>query len=78
VIAALIECPGIGSWTAEMFLIFGLKRLDVLSLGDAGLQRAARILYGDGEDGTGLLASVAEVWRPYRSVASLYLWQSLG
>lgn len=50
VIAALIEVPGIGRWTAEMFLIFGLKRLDVLSLGDAGLQRTARILYGDGKE----------------------------
>lgn len=62
VIAALVDCPGIGRWTAEMFLIFGLKRLDVLSLGDAGLQRAARLLYGNGEDGAGLLASVADVW----------------
>ena len=39
VIRALSVCPGIGRWTAEMFLIFGLKRLDVLALGDAGLQR---------------------------------------
>jgi len=72
VIAALIECPGIGSWTAEMFLIFGLKRLDVLSLGDAGLQRAAKILYGTGEEKEGLLASVADVWRPYRLYIPLY------
>jgi len=56
VIAALIESPGIGRWTAEMFLIFGLKRLDVLSLGDAGLQRAARVLYGDGENGRDCIA----------------------
>jgi len=77
VIAALIESPGIGKWTAEMFLIFGLKRLDVLSLGDAGLQRAAKILYGEGKDEAGLLASVADAWRPYRSVGCWYLWQSL-
>ena len=57
VVAALVESPGIGRWTAEMFLIFGLKRLDVLSLGDAGLQRAAKILYGDGD---GVLERAAE------------------
>ena len=45
VMAALMEIPGIGRWTAEMFLIFGLKRPDVLALGDAGLQRAAKMLY---------------------------------
>ncbi|OQB77343.1 MAG: DNA-3-methyladenine glycosylase [Deltaproteobacteria bacterium ADurb.Bin135] len=78
VVAALIESPGIGKWTAEMFLIFGLKRLDVLSLGDAGLQRAARILYGKNGDRTDLLENVAGVWRPYRSVGCWYLWQSLG
>ena len=61
-----------------MFLIFGLKRLDILSLGDAGLQRAARLLYGNDGDRTDLLESVADMWRPYRSVASWYLWQSLG
>ena len=44
VIEKLIEVPGIGRWTAEMFLLFGLKRLDVLAVGDAGLQRAARLL----------------------------------
>jgi 3-methyladenine DNA glycosylase/8-oxoguanine DNA glycosylase len=45
VVAALMEIPGIGRWTAEMFLIFGLMRPDVLALGDAGLQRAAKMLY---------------------------------
>ena len=77
VITVLMELPGIGRWTAEMFLIFGLKRLDVLSLGDAGLQRAARLLYTN-KDQTELLASVATRWRPYRSVASWYLWRHLG
>ena len=46
VIEMLTRMPGIGRWTAQMFLIFGLKRLDVLAVGDAGLQRAARLLYG--------------------------------
>ena len=77
VVASLMKLPGIGRWTAEMFLIFGLKRLDVLSLGDAGLQRAARLLYGNGDERKGSLADVAHVWRPYRSIASWYLWQHL-
>ena len=77
VIAALIEAPGIGRWTAEMFLLFGLKRLDVLAVGDAGLQRAARLLFGKRRKSTTLLPRVAEAWRPYRSIASWYLWRSL-
>ena len=77
VIGTLVECPGIGRWTAEMFLLFGLKRLDVLAVGDAGLQRAAGILYGEKRNSKTLLPRVAEAWRPYRSVASWYLWRSL-
>ena len=77
VIEKLIEVPGIGRWTAEMFLLFGLRRLDVLALGDAGLQRAARNLYGKGRTSKTLLPRVAEAWRPYRSVGSWYLWRSL-
>ena len=73
VITELIELPGIGRWTAEMFLIFGLRRPDVLALGDAGLKRATRLLYGEDAD----LASVGQSWRPYRSVASWYLWRYL-
>lgn len=76
-IEKLIEVPGIGRWTAEMFLLFGLKRLDVLALGDAGLRRAAHLLYGKRRRSPILLARVAENWRPYRSVASWYLWRSL-
>jgi len=74
VVAALLELPGIGQWTAEMFLIFGLKRPDVLSLGDAGLQRAARMLFGNEVD----LQQAGAAWRPWRSVASWHLWRTLG
>jgi len=74
VIAALMDLPGIGRWTAEMFLIFGLRRPDILSLGDAGLQRAVRLLFG--EDAT--LECVGQSWRPFCSVASWYLWRHLG
>ena len=77
VIEKLVIVPGIGRWTAEMFLLFGLKRLDVLAIGDAGLQRAARNLYGKKRSSATLLPRVAESWRPYRSIASWYLWRSL-
>jgi DNA-3-methyladenine glycosylase II len=70
VIAALIELPGIGQWTIEMFLIFGLRRPDVFAFGDAGLQRAVRQLFGDDAS----FEVVSQPWRPYRSVASWYLW----
>ena len=77
VIETLMEVPGIGRWTAEMFLIFGLRRLDVLALGDAGLHRAARMLYEEGDDGSPVLMKVSDPWRPYRSIASWHLWKSL-
>jgi DNA-3-methyladenine glycosylase II len=77
VIDTLVVVPGIGRWTAEMFLLFGLKRMDVLAVGDAGLQRAARILYGTKRKSETLLPLIAEAWRPYRSIASWYLWRSL-
>ncbi|MDO6965096.1 DNA-3-methyladenine glycosylase family protein [Rhizobium alvei] len=67
----LVALPGIGPWTAEMFLIFGLQRPDVLSIGDAGLQRASRQLYD------APLEAIADRFRPFRSVASWYLWRHL-
>jgi DNA-3-methyladenine glycosylase II len=73
VITALAALPGIGRWTAEMFLIFGLKRPNVLALGDTGLQRATRLLYGEDAE----LESVGRAWQPYCSVASWYLWRHL-
>ncbi len=73
VIDALIELPGVGRWTAEMFLIFGLKRPDVLALDDAGLQRSARLLYGDVAE----LSAIRHRWQPFCSVASWYLWRHL-
>lgn len=76
VIMVLTALPGIGRWTAEMFLIFGLKRPDVLASDDAGLQRATRMLYS-GPAESALLERVSSAWRPYRSVASWYLWQYL-
>ena len=77
-IEALDALPGIGRWTAEMMLIFALHRLDVFSLGDAGLRRAINQLYNRGTalDNEATLALTAR-WAPYRSVASWYLWRSI-
>lgn len=72
-IAILSELPGVGKWTAEMFLIFGLGRPDVLAQGDAGLKRAVRILYGE----KAVFEGVGRKWKPFRSVASWYLWKYL-
>lgn len=79
VVAHLTAIRGVGVWTAEMFLMFCLRRPDVLSLGDAGLLRAARNLYGarfEGGDAE-VLTQAAEVWRPWRTVGCYYLWRSL-
>jgi len=73
VITTLTQLPGVGRWTADMFLIFALRRPDVLALDDAGLQRATKLLYGT----RATLKSIARKWRPYCSVASWYLWRHL-
>jgi DNA-3-methyladenine glycosylase II len=78
VIAELTKVKGVGRWTAEMFLIFHLLRPDVLPLGDIGLQRALARHYGDGEAlEPDEMSALAEPWRPWRSVATWYLWRSL-
>jgi DNA-3-methyladenine glycosylase II len=78
VIAELIEVRGIGRWTAEMFLMFNLLRPDVLPIDDLGLQRAVSLAYRAGRklSERGLLR-ISEAWRPWRSVATWYLWRSL-
>ncbi len=78
VIAELTAIKGIGVWTAQMFLIFSLTRLDVFAPDDAGLQRAMMQLYGWQElPSKHDLAKHAERWRPYRTVACWHLWHSL-
>lgn len=74
--AALDDLPGIGPWTAEMMLIFALGRVDIFSLGDAGLRRAINRVYNGGRklSDTRTL-KIAKTWAPYRSVASWYLWR---
>jgi len=78
VIAELVDVRGIGRWTAEMFLMFNLLRPDVLPVDDIGVQRGVSLAYYRGRKvSLRTLRRVAEPWRPYRSVATWYLWRSL-
>jgi DNA-3-methyladenine glycosylase II len=78
IIKELTAIRGIGRWTAEMFLIFNLKRPDVLPLDDVGLLRGISQNYFSGESVTRSEArEVAANWVPYRTVATWYLWRSL-
>lgn len=78
VIAELVDVRGIGRWTAEMFLIFNLLRPDIYPLDDLGLQRAVFDHYFAGEkQPRRVLAEFGERWRPWRTVATWYLWRSL-
>lgn len=79
VIAHLVPVRGIGTWTAQMYLIFSLGRLDVLPVDDFGLRAGVRDAYGlDELPGRTRLVEMAEPWRPYRSVATWYFWRSRG
>jgi DNA-3-methyladenine glycosylase II len=79
VIEALVTVKGIGRWTAEMFLIFTLNRPDVLPVDDLGLRKGAQLLFGLRElpDGK-TLTELAESWRPYRSIATWYIWRGFA
>ncbi len=75
-IQTLDALPGIGRWTAEMFLMFALHRLDLFAIDDVGLRRGVNQLYGSGRalSDTRTL-KITRVWAPYRTVASWYLWR---
>lgn len=78
IIAELTAVRGIGVWTAEMFLIFNQLRPDVFPLDDIGLQEAVGRHYFEGQRPSRKgLAGYGERWRPWRSVATWYLWRSL-
>jgi DNA-3-methyladenine glycosylase II len=78
IVAELIRVRGIGQWTAEMFLMFNLRRRDVLPVGDLGFRNAVMKAYGMTRRPTPKeLWALAEKWRPHRSAAVWYLWQSL-
>lgn len=79
-IEQLTAVKGIGEWSAHMFMIFGLGRLDVLPVGDLGVRKAIQNLYGlDALPAPEQIITIANQngWHPYESVASWYLWQSL-
>lgn len=75
VVERLTQVKGIGVWTAEMFLIFSLHRPDVWPVGDGGVQRSAKQLYGARTPKQ--LAAVGEQFRPVRTSAAWYLWRAL-
>ena len=75
--AALTQVPGIGPWTVRGFLIIFLDRADVLPIGDLALRRAVQRMYGLAQlPDTEQFQQVAESWRPYRTLAVMYLFES--
>lgn len=78
VMEALTAIPGIGAWTVNVFLIFHLGRLDVMPAHDFGIRRGVALAYGlEGIATPRQVQEKAMRWRPYRSIASMYLWQAV-
>jgi DNA-3-methyladenine glycosylase II len=78
VTAELVSVDGIGEWSADMFLILHLHRPDVLAAGDLGIRRAVMVRYGlPAMPKPAEVYEIGERWRPYRTLACLYLWRSL-
>jgi 3-methyladenine DNA glycosylase/8-oxoguanine DNA glycosylase len=78
VIQQLTQVKGIGEWTAHMFLIFSLRRPNVLPTGDYGVQMAVKKLYKKRKlPKPKDMEKIARAWEPYRSVACWYMWRSL-
>ena len=78
VIEAIVTVKGLGRWSAEMFLMFRLRRPDVLPVDDLGIVTAIQRLYGlRKRPKPDRIRKIAEPWRPYRTVACWYLWRSL-
>jgi DNA-3-methyladenine glycosylase II len=76
--AQLTAIKGLGQWTADMFLMFHLRRPDVLPVGDLGIRRAVQVEYRMRKlPDPKRLEKVARPWRPHRTLACLYLWSSL-
>ena len=74
----LTAVKGLGRWTVDMFLMFHLGRPDVLPVGDLGIRKAIQVHYGlEDLPGPNEMEQVAEQWRPHRTLACLYLWESL-
>ena len=78
IITELIKVKGIGRWTAEMFLIFGLGRQDVMPLQDLAIRKAIQKLYNLSHlPDSKYILKISSSWKPYRSIATWYLWKSL-
>jgi len=78
IIEQLTNVKGIGRWTAEMFLIFSMGRMDVLPVGDLGLKKGIQLMYSLNElPNEEQIRRFAESWRPFRTVATWYIWKSL-
>ena len=74
----LIAIKGLGRWTIDMFLMFHLGRPDILPVGDLGIRKAIQVHYGLEElPKAGEMENIAEAWRPHRTLACIYLWESL-
>ena len=75
----LVAIKGIGPWTVDMFLMFGMMRPDVLPVGDLGLRMGVRDEFGLKElPKPAEIMKLAEPWRPYRSIATWYFWRRVG
>ncbi len=75
-IEQLVKLKGVGEWTAQMFCIFALGHLDVMATADVGLQRGLQILHElDSKPDQPQMLNLTEIWKPYRSIGSWYLWR---
>ncbi len=74
IVERLTSVPGVGQWTAEMFLMFSMRRPDVFPTGDLGIRRGMERFFGLSE--VPAMVERAQPWRPYRTVASVYLWRA--
>ena len=78
VVTTLTSIAGIGAWTANVFLIFNLHRPDVMPAVDLGLRRGVQLIYDLPAVATAKeVQAAADHWRPYRSIACIYLWQAI-
>ena len=76
VIEELVNLNGVGEWTAQMFLMFGLNRIDIFAPNDVGLLNGIRHVYFDGEiSNISEIQDVVKKWKPYRTIGSWYMWQ---
>ena len=77
IISELTKVRGIGRWTAEMYLIFALGRMDVFPLGDLGLINGIKKLYDLENPSTGELLTITNNWIPYRTIGTWYIWRGV-